>query len=95
MGKLSKELRGAFTIRIILGVLAKGDNYGFAIRHKVNELSEGHIKWSDSSNYLVLKKMETQGLIKSYWKIEKNERPRKYYNLQEPGKAEFRNGLKE
>jgi PadR family transcriptional regulator, regulatory protein PadR len=89
MGKVSKELVGASAAKIILSVLAQGDNYGYEILQKVKELSEGQIKWNEGSIYPVLKKMETGGLIKSYWKMEQNERPRKYYNLLEAGKAEL------
>lgn len=89
MGKVSKELVGASAAKIILSVLAQGDNYGYEILQKVKELSNGQIKWNEGSIYPVLKKMETQGMIKSYWKMEENERPRKYYNLLEAGKAEL------
>ena len=34
-------------------------------------------------------------MIKSYWRMEENERPRKYYNLLEPGKAELANEKEE
>jgi DNA-binding PadR family transcriptional regulator len=39
--------------------------------------------------------MEAQGMIKSYWRMEENERPRKYYNLLEAGKAELKNEKEE
>lgn len=89
MGKVSKELVGASAIKIILSVLVHGDNYGYEILQKVKELSGGRIKWNEGSIYPVLKKMEAQGMIKSYWRMEENERPRKYYSLLEPGKLEL------
>jgi DNA-binding PadR family transcriptional regulator len=89
MGKVSKELVGASANKIILSVLVHGDNYGYDILQKVKELSGGRIKWNEGSIYPVLKKRETQGMIKSYWRMEGNERPRKYYSLLEPGKAEL------
>jgi DNA-binding PadR family transcriptional regulator len=33
----------------------------------------------------VLKKLEGQGMIKSYWKVQAGERPRKYYTIQNEG----------
>ena len=95
MGKVSKELIGASAAKIILSVLAQGDNYGYEILQKVKELSNGRIKWNEGSIYPVLKKMEAQGLIKSYWKVEENERPRKYYNLLEAGEKELQNEKEE
>ena len=95
MGNVSKELVGASAIKIVLSVLAQGDNYGYEILQKVKELSGGRIKWNEGSIYPVLKKMEAQGMIKSYWRMQENERPRKYYNLLEPGKAELANEKEE
>lgn len=89
MGNVSKELVGASAAKIILSVLTHGDNYGYEILQKVKELSGGQIKWNEGSIYPVLKKMEAQGMTKSYWKMEKNERPRKYYALLETGKKEL------
>ena len=89
MGKVSKELVGASASLIILSVLALGDNYGFGMLQKVKELSIGRIKWNEGSIYPVLKKMEVQGMFKSYWRMEENEKPRKYYSLLEPGRLEL------
>ena len=91
MGKVSKELVGASAVKIILSVLAQGDSYGYDILQKMKELSGGRIKWNEGSIYPVLKKMEMQGMIKSYWKMEDNERPRKYYNLLDQGVIELQN----
>jgi len=92
MVKVSKELVGATAMKIILAILAKGDNYGYDMVQKVKKLSNGQFKWTEASIYPVLKKMETVGFVKSYWKMVNNERPRKYYNLQEQGKIELENG---
>lgn len=89
MGRVSKELVGASAAKIILSVLAQGDNYGYEILQKVKELSGGRIKWNEGSIYPVLKKMETQGLIKSYWRVQEGERPRKYYHLLDLGETEL------
>lgn len=91
MGKVSKELVGASAAKIILSVLAQGDSYGYDMLQKVKELSGRQIKWNEGSIYPVLKKMEAQGLIKSYWIMQDNERPRKYYNLLDTGKTELQN----
>jgi len=71
--------------------LAKGNNYGWDIVNTVKKLSGGNTHWNNASIYPVLKKMEEQGLIKSYWRIEEEQHPRKYYNLTETGIAEIQN----
>lgn len=88
-GKVSKELVGASAAKIILSILVQGDNYGYEILQRVKSLSGGKIKWNEGSIYPVLKKMEATGLIKSYWRVEDNERPRKYYTLLEAGRTEL------
>jgi DNA-binding PadR family transcriptional regulator len=85
MKSVSKELVAAAAIPLILSVLKRNDSYGYAIVQKVKELSEGQISWREASIYPVLKKLEKDGMIKSYWKVTENERPRKYYTILSDG----------
>lgn len=82
----SKELTGASTIPIILSVLSKGENYGYAIIKQVAEFSGGKLAWSEPMLYPVLHRMEKQGLIKAEWRILENGRKRKYYSITEEGR---------
>ncbi len=86
---MSKELIGAFAMPIILTVLRNGDSYGYEIVQKVKELTNDEIKWKEASIYPVLKKMENGGMIKSYWKVQSNERPRRYYTILADGKKQL------
>jgi DNA-binding PadR family transcriptional regulator len=81
MKEISKELIGASASSIILSLLQQGDSYGYEIIQRVKEYTDGKIKWKEASIYPVLKKMEGEGMIKSYWKMEDGERPRKYYSI--------------
>jgi len=85
MKEISKELIGASASSIILSLLRQGDSYGYEIIQRVKEYTDGKIKWKEASIYPVLKKMEAEGMIKSYWKMEDGERPRKYYSILETG----------
>jgi len=85
MKRTTKELIGASAPPIILSLLKQGDSYGYQIVQTVKELTNGEIKWQEASIYPVLKKLENQGMIKSYWKVEEGERPRKYYTIQGDG----------
>ena len=89
MKSISKELIGASAAPIILSMLKKGDNYGYEIVMKVKELTNDQIKWKEASIYPVLKKLESRGLIKSYWKVLESERPRKYYTILAEGEKQF------
>ena len=90
MDRISKELMGASSIPIILSILVNGDSYGYEIMQTVKRLSDGRIKWKEGSIYPVLKKMEANKLIRSDWKFDKNNRPRKYYTIQNSGKKQLK-----
>jgi PadR family transcriptional regulator, regulatory protein PadR len=85
MKGISKEIIGAAASSIILSVLKKGDSYGYEIVRMVKELSKGDIKWKEASIYPVLKKLENEGLIRSYWNVQEGQRPRKYYSVEADG----------
>jgi DNA-binding PadR family transcriptional regulator len=89
MEKISKELVGASANPIILSILSNGDTYGYEIIQRVKELSDDKIHWKEGSIYPVLKKLELSGCIKSYWKMEDQQRPRKYYSINEAGRQEL------
>lgn len=95
MKSISKELIGASAIPIILSVLQNGDSYGYEIVQRVKQLTNGGITWKEASIYPVLKKLESSGLIKSYWKVKKTERPRKYYTIQPDGKKQLEKNMDE
>ncbi len=89
MKSIYKELIGASAIPIILSVLKNGDSYGYEIVQKVKEITRGELKWKEASIYPVLKKLENEKMIKSYWKVMEGERPRKYYTLLPPGNEQL------
>ena len=83
---LSKELVAASTVPLVLSVLAKGENYGYALIQEVRELSGGRIEWTEGMLYPVLHWMEQQKLIESEWRKTDGERKRKYYRLRKEGR---------
>ena len=95
MKSISKELVGAASAPIILSVLSGGDSYGYEIVQKVKTITNGGIKWKEASIYPVLKKLENNGMIKSYWKVIEGQRPRKYYTLLEDGREKLETNMSE
>ena len=85
MQKISKDLVGASATSVILSILKHGDSYGYEMILKVKEFTNGQVEWHEVGIYPVLKKLENEGMIKSYWKVLDGDRPRKYYTLLEPG----------
>ena len=84
MERISKYMVGASASSIILSILNQGDSYGYEMIQKVKEFTNGEVQWHEVGIFPVLKKLENEGMIKSYWKME-GQRPRKYYTIQEEG----------
>jgi DNA-binding PadR family transcriptional regulator len=83
---LSKELVAASTVPLVLSVLEEGENYGYALIQRVNELSGGEIVWTEGMLYPVLHWMEREGMVESEWKEAETGRKRKYYRLRKAGR---------
>ena len=82
---ISKELVAASTRPLLLSVLTRGEDYGYAIIQRVRELSGGELEWSEGMLYPVLHRLEREKLILSRWKKSENGRKRKYYRLSATG----------
>lgn len=82
----SRELIAATTRPLLLGILAEGENYGYALIQRVKELSNGQLEWTEGMLYPVLHRLEREGLITAEWKEADTNRKRKYYILTQPGK---------
>ena len=85
MQRISKDLVGASVSTVILSLLNQEDSYGYEMIQKVKEFTNGEVEWHEVGIYPVLKKLENEGMIRSYWKMLEGERPRKYYTIQEDG----------
>jgi DNA-binding PadR family transcriptional regulator len=83
---ISKDLIAASSIPLVLSILNEGEDYGYSIIKKVMSASDNQLKWKEGSLYPVLSKLEKNGLVNSYIKIE-NGRKRKYYSINRPGKT--------
>jgi DNA-binding PadR family transcriptional regulator len=84
---IRKELVAASAEPLILSLLAKGENYGYAILQEVKARSEGKLRWTDGMLYPVLHRLERRGLIKARWAQSETGRKRKYYSLKKEGKT--------
>ena len=84
---VSKDLVAASSRPLVLSILAKGENYGYAIIQQVRRLSNEQLNWTDGMLYPVLHRLEREGLITSEWKEAESGRQRKYYRLIKKGRA--------
>jgi PadR family transcriptional regulator, regulatory protein PadR len=86
---LSKDLVAASATPIVLGILRRGDSYGYEIIRQVRESSGGALEWADGMLYPILHRIEKQGWVEAYWGRSETGRRRKYYRLLEAGRAEL------
>src|SRR4051812_3099094 len=86
---IQKDLVAASATPLVLGILAEGDSYGYAIIKRVGELSGGALQWTDGMLYPVLHRLERLGFIKGRWGTSETGRKRKYYHLTTPGRSQL------
>ena len=82
--ELNKEILKGHIDTLILAILEKNDSYGFEIARNVLEQTSFELK--DGTLYISLKRLESKGLIESYWQSSKGPgNRRKYYKITEEG----------
>lgn len=87
--QINRELIAASTTPLVLAILSKEDCYGYALIKEVQELSGSRIAWSDGMLYPVLRRLESQELISSYWQVADTGRRRRYYRIEKGGQVEL------
>ncbi|MFF2370811.1 PadR family transcriptional regulator [Agromyces sp. NPDC058110] len=83
--RIGKDLVAAAATPVVLGILAEGESYGYAILQRITALSGGELEWSDGMLYPLLHRLERVGHVQSEWRQSGTGRPRKHYRLTEQG----------
>ncbi|HEX5728583.1 PadR family transcriptional regulator [Microbacterium sp.] len=84
---IGKDLVAAAATPLVLGILAEGESYGYAILQRVEQLSEGELSWSDGMLYPLLHRLERLGYVESAWHASPSGRRRKHYLLSNDGRS--------
>jgi PadR family transcriptional regulator PadR len=87
---LPKDLVAASAIPLVLGILAEGESYGYAILARVRDLSGGRVEWKDGMLYPVLHRIEQNGLVVATLRDSKDGRRRRYYRLTAAGRKSLK-----
>ncbi|MFO1077426.1 MAG: PadR family transcriptional regulator [Planctomycetota bacterium] len=87
-----KDLVAASATPIVLGILARGESYGYAILKEIRDRSNGTLDWSEGMLYPVLHRLELRGLLRSRWATSDEGRRRKCYQLSKAGRAKMAEG---
>nr|WP_218908548.1 PadR family transcriptional regulator [Micromonospora jinlongensis] len=74
---------------MVLGILAEGESYGYAILRRINELSGGELDWTEGLLYPLLHRLERLAYVEASWQSAVGERKRKYYRITDRGLAEL------
>jgi PadR family transcriptional regulator len=84
--EIPKDLVAASAAPLVLGILARGESYGYAILAEVRELSGGQLEWKDGMLYPVLHRLEDQGWVVGSMRDSPEGRRRRYYRLTAAGR---------
>ena len=87
--RVTKDLVAASATPMVLGILAEGESYGYAILRRINELSGGELDWTEGLLYPLLHRLERLAFVESSWQSVAGERRRKYYRITNKGLAEL------
>lgn len=85
---ISADLIRGHINTIILRTLYDKDKYGYEIMNDIEQKSHGQYSLKQPTLYSALKRLETQGYIKAYWKSDEvsSGGRRKYFTLTESGR---------
>jgi len=84
LGKLEQDLRKGVLVLAVLSQL-QTQQYGYSLRQA---LSERGMSIEEGTLYPLLRRLESQGLLASEWRIEDGP-PRRYYVLSDTGAEVF------
>ena len=88
---LSADLLRGYTDDIILRRLTHQDSYGYDINKTVSQLSDGAFEMKEATLYTAFRRMESAGLIRSYWGDEQSGARRRYYTITQAGREKLAN----
>lgn len=82
---LSLELRRGALVLAVLAQLGE-EQYGYSLK---KSLAAGGLDIEEGTLYPLLRRLESQGLLKSRWRVE-DARPRRYYKISPHGEKVLR-----
>ena len=85
MSKPTDLVQGTLDL-LILTIIALEPMHGWAIAHRIRQMSNEVLQVGQSALYPALHKLEQQGWIKAEWKMSDNNRRARYYSLTPAGR---------
>lgn len=84
----SDIIRG-HTDTIILAHLMRKDSYGYQINRDIMEKTGKQYELKEATLYTAFRRLEKEGLIRSYWGEENQGARRRYYTITMEGRAAY------
>lgn len=89
--KLLLEVRRGVLTLAVLSQL-KQEQYGYSLKQSLDELG---MEINEGTLYPLLRRLESQGLLESDWRVVDDTRPRRYYKMSQEGEMVFTNLIQE
>jgi PadR family transcriptional regulator PadR len=89
MSKLKTDLLQGTLDLMVLRVLDTGENHGWGISQRIQQISQDVLRINQGSLYPALHRLEAQGWIESEWGASDNNRRAKYYRLTRAGRRQL------
>lgn len=86
---LTSDIIRGHTETIILAQLLQHDSYGYEINKSIRDRTEGAYEAKEGTLYTAFRRLEQNGLIRSYWGDETSGARRRYYAITEDGRRTF------
>lgn len=90
---LAADLLRGHTETIVLGVLTRGDSYGFEIFKWIRHATGGRHEIKEATLYATYRRLVKDGLVEAYWGDETQGGRRKYYRITDAGRAVYRRNV--
>lgn len=90
---ISSDLIRGHIDTIVLGLLSAEDRYGYDLCKQVAILSDSEYELKEPTLYSAARRLEAQGLIRSYWGEESQGGRRKYYAITGQGRLAYQRNL--
>lgn len=91
---ITSDLIRGHTETIILARLIEKDSYGYEINKSIIDKTGGKYELKEATLYSAFRRLESSGMIKSYWGEGTGAR-RRYYTITKPGRALYEENKEE
>jgi PadR family transcriptional regulator, regulatory protein PadR len=92
---ITSDLLRGHTETIILKHLIEKDSYGYEINKSIQDKTNNQFELKEATLYSAFRRLETAGLISSYWGDEATGARRRYYTITYEGKMLYQQNKKD